>query len=492
MLPSYGIKVMDIVCLYIHVCVCVCVCTCSTAHQVSILVMCLLTFPVCLKCCTSLQGIDDMVELLPTVQEARQIISHMRKHHPLLLAEPLSLEDGSVVQPLPQDDCSNADQVTIKSHPPMEDPYLASEEIAPTPFSVVRASQHDPSHLGRGYSSSLIELSFGPEENSSSEEEVSANVILDGTVPSNTTTPGNPGSISALGNPSNTADDTTISDTVSNTTSTVSNTTSNTVSNTTSNTVGNTTSNTVSNTTSTVNNTTSNTVSNTTSNVDNTGDSATGPAGLRRSSRIAVKPRKSFADIVSGKVNYETVSTSSQPKKKKKKKKTKKELDYNALEVKLNLASAQLMHDYLRFCAKVDEVLKVVTGDSPHGYRILARCLSLMQNGLRHRHGRLLVEDALSGGFKSILRAMQLGAQSAHVQCLGITCFFYQMGRCSYGYSVINIPCDLHSREERNSIMAIVHSLVSSHEHGGLRTLVRGLYRVANQYNKEMSDTEKR
>ena len=404
-----------------------------------------------------------MVELLPTVQEARQIISHMRKHHPLLLAEPLSLEDGSIVQPRPLDDCSNADQVIIKSHPPMEDPYPTNEETAPTPWSVIRASQHDPSHLGRGYSSSLIELAFGPEENSSSEEEVPTIVetlTVDSTAPSNTTVSNN-----------------TVDGTI-----TV-NTTSNTVSSTTSNTTSN-----------TVSSTTSNTTSNTVSNMDNAGDSTAGPAGLRRSSRIAVKPRKSFADIVSGRANYETaVSTSSQPKKKKKKKKkSKKELDYSALEVKLNLASAQLMHDYLRFCAKVDEVLKVVTGDRPHGYRILARCLLLMQNGLRQRHGRLLVEDALSGGFKSILHAMQLGAQSAHVQCLGITCFFYQMGRCSYGYSVTNIPCDLHSREERNSIMAIVHSLVSSHEHGGLRTLVRGLYRVANQYNKEMSDTEKR
>ena len=404
-----------------------------------------------------------MVELLPTVQEARQIISHLRKHHPLLLAEPLSLEDSSVIQPRPHDDCSNADQVTIKPHPPMEDPCPTNNETAPTPWGVIRSSQHDPSHLGQGYSSSYVEISFGPEENSSSEDnvELEAHVII-GTAPgnpSNTTAPGNPNNITVPGNSSNT-----------------SNTADGTVS---------------ANTTC---NTTSNMVCNTVSNTDNAGDSAAGAAGLRRSSRIAVKPKKSFADIVSGRANYgAAVSASAQPKKKKKKKKkAKKEFDYGALEVKLNLASAQLMHDYLRFCAKVDEILKVVTGDRPHGYRILARCLTLMQNGLRQRHGRLLVEDALSGGFKSILHAMQLGAQSAHVQCLGIICFFYQMGRCSYGYSVTNIPCDLHSREERNSIMAIVHSLVSSHEHGGLRTLVRGLYRVANQYNKEMSDTDKR
>ena len=428
-----------------------------------------------------------MVEVLPTVQEARQIIGHLRKYHPLLLAEPLSLEDSSVSQPRPHDDCSNADQVTIKPRPPMEDPCPTNDGTAPTPWGVIR-SQHEPSHLGRGYCSSYLEISFGPEENSSSEEDVPAtSVLVEGIIdntasdnPSNTTAPGDPSNTTAPGNPSNTTapgdpSNTTAPGNPSNTTApgNPSNTNDSTI---------------IANAT----NTTNNIVSNTVNNTDNVGDSAA--AGLRRSSRIAVKPRKSFADIISGRANYgAAISASSQlKKKKKKKKKSKKEFDYNALEVKLNLASAQLMHDYLRFCAKVDEVLKVVTGDRPQGYRILARCLTLMQNGLRQRHGRLLVEDALSGGFKSILHAMQLGALSAHVQCLGITCFFYQMGRCSYGYSVTNIPCDLHSREERNSIMAIVHSLVSSHEHGGLRTLVRGLYCAANQYNKEMSDTEKR
>ena len=401
-----------------------------------------------------------MIQLSPSVQEAKQIISHLRKHHPLLLAEPLSLGDSSAAQPRPHDDCSGADQVTIKPHPPMQDPCPANDETAPTPWGVVRSSQHEPSHLGQGYSSSYVEISFGPEDNNSSsgqeEEEV-------------TSVSGN----YILGN-SNIGDAT-------------SNITGDTTSNATSNTTGDTTSNVTSNTTvDTTSNTTSNMISNTDNNnpVDST-------AGLRRSSRIAVKPRKSFADIVSGKANY-TAVVSQAKKKKKKKKKTRKELDYSALEAKLNLASAQLIHNYVRFCAKVDEVLKVVTGDRPHGYRILARCLTLMQNGLRQRHGRLLVEDALSGGFKSILHAMQLGAQSAHVQRLGITCFFYQMGHCSYGYLVTNVPCDLHSREERNSIMAIVHSLVSSSEHGGLRTLVKGLYCVANQYNKEMSDAEKR
>ena len=396
----------------------------------------------------SLQNIDDLVELLPSVQEAKQIISHLRKHHPLLLAEPLSLEDSNVTQPRPHEDCSNADQVTIKPHPPMEDPYQSMDETtqsAAALLSVTRSSQHEPSHLGRGYSSSCVEIAFGPEDNSSSgqeEEEVTSTTT-------NTVTAETVNDNSTASNPSNVAG------------------------------------NTVSNTTS---NTTDNTNSNAVSNINNPGDLAT--AGLRRSSRIAVKPRKSFADIVSGRAHY--TAAVSQAKKKKKKKKTKRENDYLALDLKLNLASAQLVHNYMRFCAKVDEVLKAVTVDKPHGYRILSRCLTLMQNRLGHRHGRLLVEDALSGGFKSILHAMQLGAQSAHVQCLGITCFFYQMGRCSYGYSVTNIPCDMHSREERNSIMVIVHSLVSSSEHGGLHTLVKGLYRAANQYNKEMSDTEKR
>ena len=401
----------------------------------------------------SLQSVDDMVQLLPSVQEAKQIISHLRKHHPLLLEEPLSLGDSSAAQPRPHNDCSSADQVTIKPRPPMEDPCPANDETVPTTWSVVRSLQHEPSHLGQGYSSSYVEVSFGPEDNNSSSGQEEEELSVSGNT--------------------NTAGDTTNS------------TTGDTTSNTTGDTTGNPTSNTTSNTTG---NTTSNTTGNTVGNSNNSVDSA---AGLRRSSRIAVKPRKSFADIVSGKANY-TAVVSQAKKKKKKKKKTRKELDYNVLEVKLNLASVQLIHNYSRFCAKVDEVLKVVTGDRPHGYRILARCLTLMQNGLRQRHGRLLVEDALSGGFKTILHAMQLGAKSARVQQLGITCFFYQMGRCSYGYLVTNVPCDLHSREERNSIMAIVHSLVSNSEHGGLRTLVKGLYCTANQYNKEMSDTEKR
>ena len=54
-------------------------------------------------------------------------------------------------------------------------------------------------------------------------------------------------------------------------------------------------------------------------------------------------------------------------------------------------------------------------------------------NGLQHRQRRLLVEYALSGGFKTILHVMQLGSQSVRVQCSGIICFFFQMGRCSYG-----------------------------------------------------------
>ena len=378
-----------------------------------------------------------MVEMVPTLQETRQIIGHLRKHHPLLLSEPLSLEDTNAVQPHPHDDCTSADQVTIKPCPPMEDPCLGTERAAPTFYGVVGSTQHEPSHLGREYSSSCVEIAFGPEDNSSSgqEEEEATSTSITAKL------------ILPLSNPSNTTDN--IADT----------------------------------------NTSSNTVAMTADN--NTVDRSSGAAGLRRSSRIAVKPRKSFADIISGKVNYEnSISDLSQPKKKKKKKKKRKELDYNALEVKLNLASAQLMH--VGFCAKVDEILKNLPGDKPHGYRILARCLTLIQNGLRHRHGRLLVEYALSGGFKTILHVMQLGSQSARVQCSGITCFFFQMGRCSYGYSVTNIPCDLHSCEERNSIMAIVHSLVSSHEHGGLHTVVKGLYRVANQYNKEMSDAEKR
>lgn len=390
-----------------------------------------------------------MVEILPSMQEARQIIGHLRKHYPLLLAEPLSLGDSNVIQPHPHDDCSSAGQVTIKPRPPMEDPYPVVDETAPTPWGVIKSTQHEPSHLGRGYSSSYVEISFGPEENSSSGQEedevtVTTNVPVETVIDNVTSNP-------------------------------------------TSNTTGNTTSSTTGNTTGS---TTSNITGSTVDNTDNAVNSNVA-AGLRRSSRIAVKPRKSFADIISGRANY-AAAVPQPKKKKKKKKKTKREFDYSALEVKLNLASAQLIHDYVRFCAKVDEVLKVVTGDRPHGYRILARCLTLMQSGLRHRQGRLLVEDALFGGFKSILHAMQLGAQSAHIQCLGITCFFYQMGRCSFGYSVTNIPCDLHSREERNSIMAIVHSLVSSSEHGGLHTLAKGLYRAANQYNKGMSDVEKR
>jgi len=388
-----------------------------------------------------------MVELLPSLQEARQIISHLRKHHPLLIAEPLPLEDDDAVCSPAPNDSSGLDQVTIKPHPPMEDPCPAIDEMPPTPWGVTRSSQHEPSHLGRGYTSSCVEIAFGPEDNSSSgqEEEDSLTVNVMEMISDSTST----------GNPRNTA-----GNTVDNTSNSISNT------------------------------------DNMTNNTGNTVDSAAAATGLRRSSRIAVKPRKSFADIVSGRLNYAAAAAASalsQPKKKKKKKKKmRKEFDYTALEVKLNLASAQLMHDYTRFCGKVEEVLKVVTGDKPHGYRILARCLSLMQNGLQHRHGRLLVEDALCGSFKSILHAMKLGAQSARVQCLGITCFFYQMGRCCYGYSVTNIPCDLHNREERNSIIAIVHSLVSSQEHGGLHTLVKGLYCVANQYNKEMSDGDKR
>ena len=442
-----------------------------------------------------------MVEMVPTLQEARQIIGHIRKHHPLLLSEPLSLEDTNAVQPCPHDDCTSADQVTIKPHPPMEDPCPGTDGAAPTFYGGVRSTQHKVPHLGHENSSSCVEIAFGPGENSSSGQEeeeatstgITAKLILSPSNPSNTTDNTIDTNITSNTVDANITSNTVDANITSNTVDT--NITSNTVdTNITSNTVdANITSNTVDTniTSNTVDaNTTSNTVAITTD--SNTIDHSSGAAGLRRSSRIAVKPRKSFVDILSGRANYEnTVSDLSQPKKKKKKKKkTRKELDYNALEVKLNLASAQLMH--VGFCAKVDEILKNLPGDKPHGYRILARCLTLIQNGLRHRHGQLLVEYALSGGFKTILHVMQLGSQSARVQSSGIICFFFQMGRCSYGYSVTNIQCDLHSCEERNSIMAIVHSLVSSHEHGGLRTVVKGLYRVANQYNKEMSDAEKR
>ena len=374
-----------------------------------------------------------MVEMVPTLQEAQQIIGHLRKHHPLLLSEPLSLEDTNAVQPCPHGNFTSADQVTIKPCPPMEDPCPGTEGAAPTFCGVVGSTQHEPSHLGQNYSSSCVKIAFGPEDNSSSgqEEEEATSTSITAKL------------ILPLGNPSDTTDN--IADA----------------------------------------NTSKSTVAMTSDN--NTVDHSLGAAGLRRSSRIAVKRRKSFVDIISDNVNCKnSISDLSQPKKKKKR----KELDYNALEVTLNLASAQLMH--VGFCTKVDEILKNLPGDKPHGYRILAQCLTLLQNGLRHRHGGLLVEYALSGGFRTILHVMQLGSQSARVQCLGIICFFFQMGRCSYGYSVTSIPCDLHSCEERNSIMAIVHSLVSSHEHGGLRTVVKGLYCVANQYNKEMSDAEKR
>jgi len=335
------------------------------------------------------------------------------------MSEPLVAEDNSHTdhQPCPQNDSnSSADQVIIKPNPPMTDPCPNADTASV--WGVTRTSHHEPSHLGRGYSSSCVEISFGPEHaDSSSDQEDNESTI------------------------SNAITVTTTSGVVEPAT-----------------------------------------------NSNNIGDDTSG-LSLRRSSRIAVMPKKSFADIVSGKVHSTTGPTSSQVAKKKKKKK--KSLDYSALEMRLNLASSN-MTDYGKFCTTVDDVLKSVTVDKPQGYRTIARCLTLMQNGLQNRSGRLLVEDALAGGFKTILHAMKKGFQSAHVQRLGITCFYNQMGRCSYGYSVTNVPCDQHRREEHNSIMAIVSSLVSGQEHGGLRTLVEGLYCAANQYNKEMSDTEKR
>jgi len=339
----------------------------------------------------------------------------MRQHYPLLMSDPLVAEDNSHTdhQPRPQNDSnSSSDHIIIKPHPPMTDPCPNADTTSI--WGVTRTSHHEPSHLGRGYSSSCVEISFGPEHaDSSSDQEDNESTI------------------------GNTITVTTTSDVVE-----------------------------------------------LAANSNNTGDDA---SGLRRSSRIAVMPKKSFADIVSGKIHS---TTSSQAAKKKKKKK--KSLDYSALEMRLNLASSNMLTDYARFCTTVDDVLKSVTADKPQGYRTIARCLTLMQNGLQNRSGRLLVEDALGGGFKTILHAMKKGSQSAHVQRLGITCFYNQMGRCSYGYSVVNVPSDQHRREECNSIMAIVSSLVSGQEYGGLRTLVEGLYCAANQYNKEMSDAEKR
>jgi len=340
------------------------------------------------------------------------------------MSELLVAEDSSANhQPrLQNDSSSSADQVIIKPHQPMADP-CPNTDTAST-WGVTRTSTHEPSHLGRGYSSSCVEISFGPEHIDSSSDQDDDEISVSNTVTVATT-----------------------SDVVE-------------------------------------------PVNNSNNDGNNAGDD-TSNAGLRRSSRIAVMPKKSFADMAAGKLQSTSAPTSSQTVSKKKKKK-KKSLDYSVMEMRLNLASSNMLTDYGRFCTTVDEVLKSITCDKPQGYRTIARCLTLMQIGLQNRNGRLLVEDALSGGFKTILHAMRKGSRSAFVQRLGITCFYNQMGRCSYGYSVTNVPCDLHRREERNSIMAIVSSLVSGQEHGGLHTLVDGLYCAANQYNKEMSDSEKR
>ena len=106
------------------------------------------------------------------------------------------------------------------------------------------------------------------------------------------------------------------------------------------------------------------------------------------------------------------------------------------------------------------------------------------------------IECCISGLFGLILKLMHKQSKSVTVQNLGLTCFFSLMGggtltdNFPFASSEIG-PADLSS-SARSTILATILSLESNRECGGLKTIVDGLECVADNYNLEMSSSQKK
>ena len=106
------------------------------------------------------------------------------------------------------------------------------------------------------------------------------------------------------------------------------------------------------------------------------------------------------------------------------------------------------------------------------------------------------IECCFAGLFGLILKLMHKESKSVTVQNLGFDCFFSLMGGGTLADNFPLHPADVQpaglSRSTQSTILATILSLVSARESGGLKTMVDGLGCVADNYNLEMTSTQKK
>ena len=102
----------------------------------------------------------------------------------------------------------------------------------------------------------------------------------------------------------------------------------------------------------------------------------------------------------------------------------------------------------------------------------------------------------ISGVFTLVLRLMSIEPASAHLQGLGLECFFELMGGYTFHESLpaysVDVSMPKMTDATRALVMVTVMSLAEVTEYGGLRTLVNALLCVVEQYNLGMTREEKR